>query len=555
MKTISYIWTVLALGIFQSTCIGQILSGDANGKSSVLVNGGNIAFDIQKESISFDYAQFKNLYYKDMDRKLVWGGSFKGKPDNGVAELIGSGNVAISGSMNLFVGFSSNYRQSINDIVKPKANRNISILNNKASNLLKEYTEKELEASQKKLETARTTNGAIRFFYLEKWRDTLNKKADDFIKKPIVSKLLKDSLASIGRLEVKSGFSAKFGVDFSGDQDLLVKKLLENEIKKKFQDSIRNGVEFEKAIPKLISLVDSYRMERDDLSNRRRLLPSIKRDSIAILTEQARYYDTMFEIARELFKTLHKEHQKLYNEILPLDAAYQKAEDTLKMVREKLDMLRDYWRTRGTWFLRLGAGGNTFKSFIGLDTNNVKDGLPKKYFSGLSGEIGYNYHCGGNYILAGSVGMQQVNNFSELSEQEIAITQEGKDKLGQKITIVQKLKGYQGNYQTYDQVSLNFDFVKFLPIKDTKNQYNTVLNFWIRHKIPTNQLIANTSTDVGISGFFFKNNGILMGGLYGGINDITDSQRKILGNDPKQLSNRFIFGLTARANFVRLLSY
>lgn len=66
------VWIGIGLLIQYAPLYGQVLSGDANGKSTILFEGGNISFNLQEQAFDVAYNHFKNYRFRrNMDAHSI----------------------------------------------------------------------------------------------------------------------------------------------------------------------------------------------------------------------------------------------------------------------------------------------------------------------------------------------------------------------------------------------------------------------------------------------------------------------------------------------------
>jgi hypothetical protein len=100
---------LMVLFFTESTSIGQVLSGDATGKSTVLVEGGNIGINVAAGAAEINYTQFANYFARENFRKLTWGVNARAEADGSVLDIIQGGIVGSKSRLNGFIGLSQFY--------------------------------------------------------------------------------------------------------------------------------------------------------------------------------------------------------------------------------------------------------------------------------------------------------------------------------------------------------------------------------------------------------------------------------------------------------------
>lgn len=108
MKNRFIIWSAL-LVIFATPCFSQTLSQDAEGKSTILYQGGNISLDIAKENLTFAYSNHANLSLRPYTLgvpKFAWGVNAYGKNEDSKSLLFERGKFQPNVGFGGFLGLS-----------------------------------------------------------------------------------------------------------------------------------------------------------------------------------------------------------------------------------------------------------------------------------------------------------------------------------------------------------------------------------------------------------------------------------------------------------------
>lgn len=114
--------------------------------------------------------------------------------------------------------------------------------------------------------------------------------------------------------------------------------------------------------------------------------------------------------------------------------------------------------TLDSWLvLKIGYEGTAFKLFD--DNNDFSKQIRRISFNSLISSFSVNLKIGGDKLLAASAGFQNVNNYDDLGDIELAdktiITNANSNTIR---TYENKMKVKVGDYITYYQVPLNLDF-------------------------------------------------------------------------------------------------
>jgi|GEM_PF-3132427 hypothetical protein len=536
---------LMVLFFTESTSIGQVLSGDATGKSTVLVEGGNIGINVAAGAAEINYTQFANYFARENFRKLTWGVNARAEADGSVLDIIQGGIVGSKSRLNGFIGLSQFYGKvkADSDLQSDHRGRSINFKTTEEFKVqVKNFQEKETEKTILKAQSLSEDLGLILEARTRQCTTEVKKALSEFLdpsKPNNVKGKLSDLFKKIHDKPYFDTLLKQYNLDSNSEAtlpDIIIKEVFENP-----NNAALNTGMLIKIPEKLRSVSLKYFSQYQQ--------------SLEDITGQKEYFQFLSVESSFLYAHLKKSFDDAMKNVTSIKEELDIVENKLREEQARLDEIKTSWRRRGTFYLRSGVEGNRFRLWgTAIDTTNVYKSFSRKSFSGFFSEVGYNYHNGGRFILGTSLGYQVVDNFSDLRKQDVVITQKGKDKIGQEITRTDKTEAYRGNYQPYDRINFNLDLIKFLKFND---EYFVTLNPWVRHKMPFKKhlSIARASTDLGISAYIFKNRGVFMGGIYAGIADITDSQRVIEGNDPIRLGERWSFGIVTKINFIPLIAY
>ena len=97
---------LFSLVLISNVLSAQTLAQDAEGKSSVLYQGGSIGIDITKANITFAYTNLGLAPASDVSlkSKFIWGVNASGKNNDGVTNLFEKGYFQPEASLGGFVG-------------------------------------------------------------------------------------------------------------------------------------------------------------------------------------------------------------------------------------------------------------------------------------------------------------------------------------------------------------------------------------------------------------------------------------------------------------------
>ena len=474
-----FVWVCIGILTLHVPLYGQVLSGDANGKSTILFEGGNISFNLQEKAFDVAYNHFQDYRFsKKLDsativklfnqqdftmpnlKRRVWGISARGKAANGLALVFAGGNLASQGNIGGYMGWSK----------------------------LGNYT-KEVEQTISKTEKERNKSALLAQGLKEAYFRALEEKGEKWIK---------EKIKTADTLRLKNTLIEVLG---------------------------RN-------MPKDISLAFQARKLNSDQG-----------DAVFI-----NFNGFMAFEAEKAYQTDYLKN------IAPLEAKFTEAV-------ESLGKMRNYWTKRSTFYINGGIEGIGFKLMGAFDSTNASKSYSDKAFTGFFANVGYNWHygedkhpfLGKNAIIGINGGIANTSNFGSLQAATLTVKKVDIDKMKQELISEKKVDVYSG-FETYYQLSLNFDVVKMYKIED---KYTIATTYYGRHNAPLTKGIKTvTTTDLGVSSYFFKDDGVFMGGLYVQFPDVFDNNKLNRKNQASQsISQRWMFGIVSKINIVTLFGY
>ncbi|MDZ7898503.1 MAG: hypothetical protein U5N85_10835 [Arcicella sp.] len=160
-------------------------------------------------------------------------------------------------------------------------------------------------------------------------------------------------------------------------------------------------------------------------------------------------------------------------------------------------------------------------------------------------KIGINYQIGGKWLLGLTLARSRGSNFDYLSKVEYT-SRKTTSFANQQLISEKKTTAYTPDtnpYQYLNQTNLEFDIVRFSKIDD---KGVLALNFYYRGNWTDNIKIAPNVSKIGISGFFFKTDGIFLGGVYLELNDLENNVATFNTTPFAKVSKRLNFGVVGK---------
>lgn len=227
-----------------------------------------------------------------------------------------------------------------------------------------------------------------------------------------------------------------------------------------------------------------------------------------------------------------------------------KVDERLK-VDHNIRNLRGYYTSRLAIFFTGGFTSSAFKIQNEIDTTNLNNSFKNQGFLGYDFKIGLNWHYTGRWLFAGTIGYKQNNTFDLLTKTEYTLTttiNSGNQQLAKQ----KKITAYSGDYSTFNQTKFEIDILRFIKMDDNV----LVMDLYFRSAISDDTAIYPNLTDLGLSAYFFKNNGVFIGGLYIEAPDINNNLEKTKENpNIKPIQNKLNFGIVGKINIGSVFGY
>jgi hypothetical protein len=215
----------------------------------------------------------------------------------------------------------------------------------------------------------------------------------------------------------------------------------------------------------------------------------------------------------------------------------------------------DYYKI--TLFGFGGVEAMDFKRFNGFNPVNLTNSFSDVYFRGGNFGIGANaewwrFRFGLTYSYA------KTHNFSSLTVAEYKLTSSSTIN-NQTLNTEEKINAYSGKkYGRVEKNEFNFDIVYNCKLdKDAKN--HLLINPYIRANLFSRDtsLLLNT-TNVGLGGYFFKETGAFLGGIYLELPDINNNIEKKKPLDKQNFRpplRRLTFGILAKISLKSIFNW
>lgn len=465
LKKISLLIVCIAI-FFES--LGQGLTQDASGKSSIIYPGANIGLNIQQSTIDFNYARFSKEINPDATGRGIWiyGLNLKGKNNESIGSLFSDGNFTPSTSGKFVFGytFKEGYRSKVE----------------------RKYNTESLQ-SLLKIEREKTKR--------------IDTKTQDFRKE-----LLKDFSDKIDTL-IRENIDPNDPIKTSLDPTIsifseVIKKHLMNEVESVLKENLTEDID--KSIEKKF-IGRSYKKE------------------LIIFCKQ---------------------------KIIPKISEFSEIENKLEKDRDRTTgQIDEYRRThklnRVTVFGSIGVNTTGFKYFEKLDTLNLRKSFKDTTYIGPEIKIGINYQLGGKWLFGLTLGRVRGSSFDFLDKVEYT-SRKTTSFSSQQLISEKNITAYTPDKVTYQyigQTNLEFDIVHFSKIE---KKGILALNPYFRGSWSDNIKIIPSVSKVGLAGYFFKTDGIFLGGVYLELNDLNDNISTFNSAPLTKSYERLSFGIVGK---------
>ncbi len=240
--------------------------------------------------------------------------------------------------------------------------------------------------------------------------------------------------------------------------------------------------------------------------------------------------------------------------IIDFDKSDEALNDKIKNIEDAIiDYRKDHKLRRVTLFASLGINTTSFKYFEKLDTTNLRKSFADTTYIGPEIKLGVNYQLGGNWLLGLTIGRARGSTFDYLDKVEYTsrkTTAFGNQQLISEKSIVAYTPD-KVTYQYVSQTTLDLDIVHFSGIAD---KGILALNGYFRGSWSDNTLLVPNLSKLGIAGYFFKTDGILLGGLYLEMSDLNNNMAKFNGKPLTKSYERLIFGVVGKIALASVFS-
>lgn len=215
---------------------------------------------------------------------------------------------------------------------------------------------------------------------------------------------------------------------------------------------------------------------------------------------------------------------------------------------------RSWWKQRGLLYLIAGGIASEFILVKDATTTNFDEYFEEKDFQSLKFGVGYNHQFGGTDIIGANIVIQKANTFAQLEDAEYTLTTTTTNTT-QKLEGKKTFTAYTGTYNTFTQTSINTDYVKFFSgFSDEKSV--VALNGYLRHQISFDNNVFPTVTNIGGGAYFFKDNGLFLGGIYFEFQDIANNiEAQQETPDFKPFYHRLNFGIVTKFSLNSIIAY
>jgi len=202
-----------------------------------------------------------------------------------------------------------------------------------------------------------------------------------------------------------------------------------------------------------------------------------------------------------------------------------------------------------------GFNGSEFKRFVGYNSVDLNESFVDQSFRG--GRVGlgtnikiYNFSLGFNY------GYIKTNNFTILTKKDYSLKSSITEN-GQTLSEEKKITAYSGEYGTVEFNELNADIIYSLKL-DPEAKNHVLINPYIRSQLMSRKSsILPNSTNLGCGFYFFKNDGLFLGGFYTELQDVNNNYERAKPEADQNLREpieRLTFGIVAKFSFNSILN-
>lgn len=218
---------------------------------------------------------------------------------------------------------------------------------------------------------------------------------------------------------------------------------------------------------------------------------------------------------------------------------------------------RSWWKRRSLFYVTTGLTASEFIHIFDPNNLDFDKRFKKTNYQSPKIGIGYNLQVGGTDMYGVNLVLQKSNTFSQLESADYTFSSSNTLNTG-KLDSKQVFTAYSGNYYTYWQVPISVDWVHFFRgITDERSVL--ALNVYLRHQFTSDGKYRFTNHDItnlGVGSYFFKDNGILLGGIYLEFQDLAnniESRKEIPKLKP--FYNRLNFGIITKFSLNSIISY
>lgn len=212
----------------------------------------------------------------------------------------------------------------------------------------------------------------------------------------------------------------------------------------------------------------------------------------------------------EVKKNVEKEYRELTKERF------------VQLTRTDKTCITKYWKF--TFFLFGGIDAVDFKRFVKIDSVNLENSFTDEYFRGGNIGIGVNYEIwrfrfGITYSYVAS------NNFSSLKSTDYTL-QSSTVINNQTLQSKDAVTAYGGKYGKVQKNEFNADIIYNCKL-DKKGESHLLINPYVRSTMFSRDtsLLIN-KINIGVGGYFFKDSGKFLGGIYIELPDVNNNTEK-----------------------------
>jgi hypothetical protein len=289
----------------------------------------------------------------------------------------------------------------------------------------------------------------------------------------------------------------------------------------------------------------------NDLTKRNAAVDAVKKEYKNTSDDEKLFFAIRFspndlDTETRLFRTKLKE--RMIELKKNVEIPYRKVSKERSLQLAKINLSRKgYYKF--TYYIFGGIDALDFKRFKGIDSSNLQNSFEDVYFRGGHFGVGVNIEYW-RFRIGLTYSYVSTHNFSSLTATEYTL-QTSTTISGQTLQSKDVVTAYSGGKYDGDLEKNDFNLDIIYSCKlDKKGENHILINPYIRASLfsrDTSLLIDKTN--VGVGGYFFKDSGKFLGGLYIELPDVNNNIEKKKPVDKQNLRpplKRLSFGINVK---------